>query len=179
MRAPTSSNVPGGTYERADTVCWRIRPKRWVVESLTGAASINNMTRCPRTENVAAPRNSKRKVRAMSWYLVKLRGPPEILRGVRAISQHSWWNNRHKCATSRSTLRWYKRPDRAARTKKAQLSKSSPRDACRGLDRHDSVLDGEMNELGIAVEALRLHHLVLVKFDSSRRNSQRRADFFG
>ena len=36
------------------------------------------------------------------------------------------------------------------------------------LDRHDAVLDGEMNEFGVAVKPVRFHHLVFVKFDSAR-----------
>jgi hypothetical protein len=36
-------------------------------------------------------------------------------------------------------------------------------------NRHDAVFDGEVNELGVAVQPVRFHHLVLMKFDGPRR----------
>jgi hypothetical protein len=39
-------------------------------------------------------------------------------------------------------------------------------------DRHNSMFDGEMNQFGTAAKSVHLHHLVLMEFDSSRRNSE-------
>jgi hypothetical protein len=51
------------------------------------------------------------------------------------------------------------------------------------LDRHNSMFDREMNQFGTAAKSVHLHHLVLMEFDSSRRNRKfarnllRRASF--
>jgi hypothetical protein len=37
-------------------------------------------------------------------------------------------------------------------------------------DRGDPMLDREVNKFGATVKSVHLHHLVLVEFDSSRRN---------
>jgi hypothetical protein len=50
-------------------------------------------------------------------------------------------------------------------------------------DRHNSMFDREVNQFGTAAKAVHLHHLVLMEFDSSRRNRKfarnllRRASF--
>src|ERR1700722_772472 len=50
-------------------------------------------------------------------------------------------------------------------------------------DRHNSVFDREVNQFGTAAKSVHLHHLVLMEFDSSRRNRKfarnllRRASF--
>ena len=50
-------------------------------------------------------------------------------------------------------------------------------------DRHNSMFDREVNQFSTAAKSLHLHHLVLMEFDSSRRNRKfarnllRRASF--
>jgi hypothetical protein len=39
-------------------------------------------------------------------------------------------------------------------------------------DCHNSMFDREMNQFGTAAKSVHLHHLVLMEFDSSRRNSE-------
>ena len=39
-------------------------------------------------------------------------------------------------------------------------------------DRHNSMFDREMNQFGTAAKSVHLHHLVLMEFDSSRRNRE-------
>ena len=38
-------------------------------------------------------------------------------------------------------------------------------------NRHDAVLDGEVNQLGAGVQVQRLHHLVFVELDRAGRDS--------
>jgi len=50
-------------------------------------------------------------------------------------------------------------------------------------DRHNSMFDREVNQFGTAAKSVHLHYLVLMEFDSSRRNRKlarnllRRASF--
>src|SRR5262245_33285318 len=47
------------------------------------------------------------------------------------------------------------------------------------LDGHDTVLDGEVDEFGTAMEAMGLHDLVFVKFDRPGRDCERRGNLLG
>ena len=54
-------------------------------------------------------------------------------------------------------------------------------DAMRGraLDRNDAVLDGEVDQLGTALQFERFHHLILVILDGPRRNVELGSDVLG
>jgi hypothetical protein len=65
----------------------------------------------------------------------------------------------------------------------ANMGKHGIATAMTKSDRHNSVFDREVNQFGAAAKSVHLHHLILMEFDSSRRdrklarNLLRRASF--
>jgi hypothetical protein len=65
----------------------------------------------------------------------------------------------------------------------ADMGKQGIATAVTKSDRHNSMFDREVNQFGTAAKAVHLHHLVLMEFDSARRNRKfarnllRRASF--
>ena len=59
------------------------------------------------------------------------------------------------------------------------LDCGKPADAACHSDRNDAILDGEVDQLGTALQFERFHHLILMVLDGPRRNVELGSDILG